>query len=110
MPFLPSLLVACQISIVAQRASWKKPECQEKLTLDIFSVADTIGVWGKGCLRLQQKAQSRALKDSDPLAGKETPSDIRDVQLGLGLSTAVSPQDTAQPCRGGASPSCFTLL
>lgn len=54
-------------------------------------MADTIRVWGKGCLRHQQRAQSQAWKDSHPLAGKENPSDIQDVLLlGLGLSTAVS--------------------
>lgn len=54
-------------------------------------MADTIRVWGKGCLRHQQRAQSQAWKDSRPLAGKENPSDTQDVLLlGLGLSTAVS--------------------
>lgn len=61
------------------------------MTLDIFSIADTIMVWGKGCLRHRQRAQSQAWKDSHPLAGKENPSDIQDVLLlGLDLSTAVS--------------------
>lgn len=53
-------------------------------------MADTHGVWGKGCMRHLARAQSQVLKASDPLAERENPSDIQDVLLGLGLSTAVS--------------------
>lgn len=53
-------------------------------------MADTHGVWGKGCVRHLARAQSQVLKASDPLAERENPSDIQDVLLGLGLSTAVS--------------------
>lgn len=71
--------------------------CREKPTLDSSARQTQSG--RKECFRHLERAQSQALKDLDPLARKENPSDIQDVLLGLGLSTAVSLRQGTAPWR-----------
>lgn len=60
----------------------------------------------EGCLGFPQRAQSRALQNLDPLAGRRTPLISRICCWGW-ASVQQSPYKS-QHCRGGASPSCFT--